>query len=211
MPDEPDTRLSLIARLAAPADQAAWSEFVTLYEPLVYRLARRKGLQDADARDLCQEVFRAVAGAVGRWDPAGGTFRGWLLRIARNLLINLLARERRHPRGTGGTDIHALLADRPAPADDEASALFDAEYARRAFEWAADAVRGEFTPATWEAFRRTALDGRRAKEVGAELGMSAGAVYIARSRVLARIRRRVEEFDPAAAGLIGGGGDGGPV
>ena len=70
MDDSPATRQSLIVKLRDPADSGAWSEFVALYEPLVYRLARRKGLQDADARDLCQEVFRAVAGAVDRWDPA---------------------------------------------------------------------------------------------------------------------------------------------
>jgi RNA polymerase sigma-70 factor (ECF subfamily) len=210
MHEPPTTRYALLARLRAPGDQAAWAEFVALYEPLVYRLARRRGLQDADAEDLCQEVFRAVAGAVGRWDPAGGSFRGWLLRVARNLLVNLLARQRRHPRGSGDSAVQALLAERPGP-DPDASALFDAEYARRLFEWAAEAVRGEFTRKTWEAFRLTAVEGRKAAAAAAELGMTAGAVYVARSRVLARLRAKVGQLDAVAAARIGGGGDGGPV
>ena len=67
-PPVPATRHTLIVKLRDPADAGAWREFVAIYEPLVYRLARRKGLQDADARDLCQEVFRTVSQAIDRWD-----------------------------------------------------------------------------------------------------------------------------------------------
>ena len=98
MDESPATRCSLIVKLRDPADSAAWREFVAIYEPLVYRLARRKGLQDADARDLCQDVFQAVARAIDRWDPGRGSFRGWLSRITRNLLINFLTRRQFQPR-----------------------------------------------------------------------------------------------------------------
>lgn len=132
---------------------------MTLYEPPVYRLARQKGLQDADACDLCQEVVRTVAGAVGRWEPGRGSFRGWLSRIARNLLINFLTRGTPRLRGKGGTSVMELLDAQPAP-DPSVSALFDAEYERRVFQWAADDIRGEFTPITWQAFWQTAVEDR---------------------------------------------------
>jgi RNA polymerase sigma-70 factor (ECF subfamily) len=183
----------LIVKLRDPGDEDAWSEFVVLYEPLVYRLARQKGLQDADARDLCQEVFRAVAHAVDRWEPGRGSFRGWLSRIARNLLINFLTRGRSHIPARGGTSVMELLDAQPAP-DPSASALFEIEYQRRVFQWAAEDVRTEFTPTTWQAFWQTAVEDRAANEVALDLGLSVGAVYIARSRVLARLKRRIEKL-----------------
>ena len=191
MNDSPATRHSLIVKLRDPADSAAWSEFVELYEPLVYRLARRKGLQDADSRDLVQEVFRAVAGAVDRWDPDRGSFRGWISRIARNLTINFLARAGNHVRGSGATSIQDLLEAHPAH-DQSATAVFEHEYKRQLFQSAAAAVKGEFAPATWQAFWQTAIEDRPPATVALELGLSLGSVYVARSRVLARIRRRVE-------------------
>src|SRR5215470_12624867 len=108
---EPTTRHSLVLRLRDPDDAAAWAEFVEVYEPLVYRLARAKGLQDADARDVCQEVLGAVAGAIERFDPdpAKGRFRGWLFRIARNLVVDLLVRQSRQARGSGRTSVQDLL------------------------------------------------------------------------------------------------------
>jgi RNA polymerase sigma factor (sigma-70 family) len=204
MEEPPATRRSLIVKLCDPADHAAWQEFVTLYEPLVYRLARRKGLQDADANDLCQEVFRAVSQAIGGWDPdpGRGSFRGWLSRIARNLLINFLTRRPSQFRGSGSTSIQDLLEAQPAP-DPSATAVFEAEYRKRLFQWAADQVKDEFTPTTWAAFWRTAIEGYPPKDVAAGLGLSVGAVYIARSRVLARLRQRIEERGDDQIAMLG--------
>ena len=100
-----------------------------------------------------------MAQAIDRWDPDRGSFRGWLSRIARNLLINFLTRRPHQPRGSGATSIQELLEAQPA-ADPSATALFEAEYERRLFQWAADEIRGEFTPSTWQAFWQTAVEGR---------------------------------------------------
>jgi RNA polymerase sigma-70 factor (ECF subfamily) len=183
----------LIIKLRNPADSAAWREFVAIYEPLVYRLARRKGLQSADAQDLCQEVFRAVAGAVDRWEPERGSFRGWLSRITRNMLINFLTRGRYQPHGSGSTSIQGLL-EAQAVLDPSATALFDAERERCLFRWAAEQVRPEFAPATWQAFWQTAVEERTPSEVAAELGLSIGAAYVARSRVLSRLKQRIKQL-----------------
>ena len=199
MDDTPTTRPSLLVRLRNLQDQQSWEEFYAIYQPLVFRMARSQGFQDADASELTQEVFVAVASAIQRWDPdpQRGSFRGWLFRIARNLMINWLAYRRRHPTGAGNSDIRRLLAEQPDPhdLDREDSAVFDREYKRQAFAWAAEQIRGEFRESTWQAFWLTSVENRPVPEAAKELGISAGAVYIARSRVMARLRQKIETLE----------------
>jgi RNA polymerase sigma-70 factor (ECF subfamily) len=193
MSDPTATRPSLLIRLRDPLDERAWGEFVEIYGPLIHRLARRRGLQDADAADLVQDVFRAVAGAIERYnpDPAKGSFRGWLSTIARNLIVNLLDAQGRHPRGTGDTEVRRLLEEQPAP-DPEQSELFDAEYRLRILHWAAERVHDEFTEPVWLAFWKTGVEGQSAQDAARALGLSVGTVYQYKSRVVARIRREIE-------------------
>jgi RNA polymerase sigma-70 factor (ECF subfamily) len=193
MSESPATRPSLLLRLRDPGDGRAWDEFTQIYGPLVRRLARRKGLQEADAADLEQEVFRAVSSAIDRWDPdpARGHFRGWLFRIARNILVDFLSRRRRHPPGTGDTVMKERLEAMPARAEDDSS-LVEEEYKRELFRWAAEQIRGEFSEPTWRAFWLTGVEGRGAKEAAETLGMTAGAVYRCKSRVMARLREAVQ-------------------
>ena len=196
MDDFPDTRRSLLVRLRTDRDDAAWAEFIAIYDPLVYRLARRRGFQDADARDLCQDVLRAVAGAIDRWDPdpARGSFRGWLFRIARNLMLNYLVAQRKHPAGTGDSDLHRML-EAHLTVDPEDSVLFDTEYKRIVFQRAADSIRHEFSETTWQAFWLTGVESVDTKAVAQRLSLTPGAVYIARSRVLSRLKERVREIE----------------
>lgn len=191
----PSTRQSLLIRLRDLADEETWSEFTEIYGPLVRRLARRRGLQDADADDLVQEVFRAVARAIERYDPDPnkGSFRGWLSRIARNLIINLLAAGRRHPQGTGDPDVRRLLEHQPDPGSEDSS-LFRVEYQRRLIVWAAERIRKDFSPAGWQAFWQVGVEGRPPKEVARALGMTLGTVYQYKSRAVVRIRQEVEQF-----------------
>jgi RNA polymerase sigma factor (sigma-70 family) len=195
MIETPSTRPSLLVRIRDPRDERAWGEFLEIYGPLVHRLARLKGLQDADASDLTQEVFRAVAQAIDRWDPDPnrGSFRAWLFRISRNLMVNFLISRSRQPIALGDSSMRLLLEAQPAAGAE--SELFETEYRRRLFRWAADHVRPEFRENTWDAFWLSAVEGNAPKVVAEAIGMSLGAVYIARSRVLARIRAAIEDVE----------------
>ena len=190
----PETRYSLIARLPDKQDVEAWDQFVSIYEPLVYRLARSKGFQDADAREIVQEVFVAVSGAVQRWepDPERGRFRSWLFRIARNLMIKFLTRRKHRPLGSGDSGIAELLEQHVDPSPDD-TALFDLEYQREVYRWAAQKVQQQVKEKTWQAFSMTTIDGRSTADVSRELSMSIGAIYIACSRVRSRLRDLVVE------------------
>ncbi len=190
MTDSPETRHSLLARLRGDRDEAAWREFVAIYRPLIYRLIRSRGLQDADAQELTQDALVAVASAIehGTHDFQGGSFRGWLSRIARNMMINYLTRRRPGQHGAGGSDFHRLLAEQPVR-DDEQATVFDLEHKREIFRWAAEQVHDSFHPTTWQAFWKTTVDGEPIAQAANALGLSIGSTYAARSRVMARLKQ----------------------
>src|SRR5262245_13235829 len=187
----PPTRASLLVRLRDPRDEAAWAEFIDLYGALVYNYARKQGLQDADAADLGQEVLRAVATSVGRleYDPRCGLFRSWLFTVIRRKLSNWRAAQVRRPSGCGDPATLQLLENTPAPAAE--GAIWEAEWQDRVFAWACEQVRKDVTDSTWQAFWRTAMDGHPTQRVAADLGLTATAVYLARHRVLARLKELV--------------------
>src|SRR5947208_4240601 len=107
----PLTRASLLVRLRDPNDADAWTEFVRLYAAVIYGFARKRGLQDADAADMMQEVLRSVSGAVGRleYDRARGTFRGWLFTVVRNKVFNFLDGRRHRVHGSGDSRVQQRL------------------------------------------------------------------------------------------------------
>lgn len=184
------TRPSLLVRIRDLENQRAWEEFVEIYTPLVYGYCCRRGLQDADAADVSQDVMRAVALAIRKfeYDPQRGRFRDWLLTVVRSKLQNFLAGRARHPQGTGDTAVHQFLEAQPAP---EEHSDWDRDYDHRLFCWAAEQIRSEFKEPTWQAFWQTVMEERPGKEVAARIGLSVGAVYIARSRVLARLKEKI--------------------
>jgi RNA polymerase sigma-70 factor (ECF subfamily) len=196
----PETRASLLVRLPNAADVRAWDEFVVIYEPVIQRVARRRGLQPADADDLAQEVFTSVARSIDAWlaQPDRGPFRAWLLSIARNLTVNFLTRPKYRAVGTGDSEVARLLREHPDPNDGELSE-FEWEYRRELFHWAAKRVQADVAETTWRAFWWTAVEDQPIPDVARRLNVTVGSVYIARSRVMARLRdevRRFEEQEP---------------
>ncbi|MCC7333941.1 MAG: sigma-70 family RNA polymerase sigma factor [Pirellulaceae bacterium] len=194
-----DTRNSLLLRLPDRADIDAWDQFVDVYQPLIFRLARSKGFQEADANDIVQEVLLAVSKSIHRWDhePNKGRFRDWLYKIARNLMINFLTRRKHLPLGQGGTDLVRLLNDQVDPnhEDSAASREFDIEYRRQLYMIAARHVRHDVRVTTWQAFQRTSIEGLSIAEAAQVLAMSEGTVVVARCRVLARLRDTVKRLE----------------
>ena len=182
-------------RLKDRADQEAWYEFSEIYRPVVFRLARHKGMQHTDAEDLTQQVLAAVAKAVDRWqiDPERARFRTWLHRIAHNAILNALTRGA-PDRGSGDTGMQALLSQQPATEGPD-SDLLRTEYRREVFRWAAKQICDEFRPTTWQAFWLTAVDGVSVENAAHRLDKSEGAVYAARSRVMRRLREKVHELE----------------
>jgi RNA polymerase sigma-70 factor (ECF subfamily) len=186
------TSRSLLDRVRAD-DESAWEALVGLYGPLIYRWLRRWDLPEHEAADVFQDVFQSVAGHIAgfRKEAAGDTFRGWLRRITDNKVRDHFRKLGRQPGGEGGTEAQLRLASLPdldAPQGDDSSSEHEEAGLLRA---AVELIRGEFEPRTWQAFWLTAVDARSPGDVAAELGMTAGAVRVAKSRVLKRLREEL--------------------
>jgi RNA polymerase sigma-70 factor, ECF subfamily len=194
-PPTSSTSRSLLERVRAD-DAAAWDRLVALYAPLILDWCRRWGLQEPDAADVFQEVFLAVAKHIGdfRRDRPGDTFRGWLRSITRNKVLDHFRRSRRDGAGIGGSAALDWLAELPAPLDREEASVAESQAERSLFYRALDLVRADFEPRTWQAFWKTVVDNRQAADVAAELGMSPGAVRVAKSRVLHRLREELGDL-----------------
>jgi RNA polymerase sigma-70 factor (ECF subfamily) len=183
------TSSSLLRRVQAN-DQVAWQRLVSLYSPLVYRWCRQAGLQAADAADVGQEVFRAVARKVQdfRRDRADDTFQGWLRVITRNKLHDFARRLRPESQAVGGQDLQQLPGA-ASSTPDFAENL--AEDTRLLFQRALELMQTEFEPRSWQSFWRVTVEDQPPEDVARDLGTTVNAVYLAKSRVLRRLR---EEF-----------------
>jgi RNA polymerase sigma-70 factor, ECF subfamily len=201
VPSPTATSRSLLERVQAD-DAAAWDRLVGLYAPLVFRWCRRWGLRDEDAADVFQEVFQAVATHVAgfRKEGPGDTFRGWLRTITHNKVRDYFRQRRREPEGVGGTDAQVRLAQVPAPEAADEDGGDDEQAERDLFRRALELIRGEFEERTWQAFWRTAVEGRATQDVAAELAMTPGAVRVAKSRVLQRLREEMGDVSEEPPG-----------
>ncbi len=194
MNEMPKTPQSLIAQIQQQDGQSLWEEFLKIYTPVVFGFLRTKGLQDADASDVTQETFRAVARSIQSFNlnPEKGRFRNWLFVIVRNKLIDHSRRSQREPQGSGDSDIHFQLENISQESD---QSLWDIEYKRRVFNFCADQIRDEFTEQTWQAFWLTSVEGQSTEEVADKLKMNASNVYVCKSRVITRLREKIKRIE----------------
>ncbi|MCA9217379.1 MAG: sigma-70 family RNA polymerase sigma factor, partial [Planctomycetales bacterium] len=163
------------------------------YEPVIFKTAKRRGMQDADANELVQSVLFAVARAVDRFEPdtQRARFRTWLYRITHNEFCKQYAASLRNT-AAGDSAVQQQLANLAEPSADE---MFGSEYRRSVFRWAAKRVKPNVRPSTWEAFYRTAVENEPAEAVAESLGISVGSVYVSRSRVMAKLRIEVAKYE----------------
>jgi RNA polymerase sigma factor (sigma-70 family) len=186
----PDTSLSLLQRLGQPAVESGdWERLVAVYAPLLRGWLGRYSLQGADADDLVQEVLAVLVKKLPQFQHGGkqGSFRAWLRCILAYQVRYFYRRQRQQPQPASPHDESSPLFQ----LEDDGSELsrrWDVEHDRHVVGRLLALIKPEFTASTWAAFEHSALQDRPAGEVGAELGMTANAVCIARSRVMRRLR-----------------------
>lgn len=188
----PETRYSLIEKIRSPEDADAWAEFTAIYQPIVFEICRSKGMQFADANDVTQEVLARVATAIEKFDRGHerATFRGWLYRVTRNLVIDFFRARDKDLLVKAVPDLEDLLRLEPPP---EESMQFDLSFRRQMFVVVAKQVQANSVGRTWDAFWKTEIEQLPVVTVAQELGMTTGAIYVARSRILARMRTEVQK------------------
>ncbi|HUE17332.1 MAG TPA: sigma-70 family RNA polymerase sigma factor [Planctomycetaceae bacterium] len=190
---QPETRPTLILRLKGERNEAAWTEFVSTYELFLRQLVGRQGVGERDLNDVTQQLLAAIARSVEGWrdDGSPASFRRWLHRVARNVVIKFLARERRQVGGRGGTDFLEMLQQVPEQPNEAQLRAYEHELVL----WSAHQVQAEFHETSWRAFWETLVAGRAVGDVARELGVTPGSIYMSRSRIMARIRTKIREVD----------------
>ncbi len=186
------TPISLLERLRLGADPASWQRLVALYTPFVSGWLRAQGVQPADVDDLTQEVLGTLVRELPgfRHDLRQGAFRRWLRGIALNRLRAF--RRARQPLPAGDDPSLRQALDGLEDPHSDLSRRWDEEHDRHVVRRLLELIEPEFEPTTWRAFRMVALEGKPAPEAAAALAVSANAVRIAKSRVLARFRQEIE-------------------
>ena len=192
----PETQGSLVLKLRSGGDERTWSEFVAIYRPVIYRIARRRGLQDADAQDLAQKVLMSVARAIESYEPRENKkFRQWLQRVATNAIINAVTRKPKD-QAFGGSAAGNLLHDHPEPSELTQEVRLEEE--REMFQRAARLVQAEVAADSWRVFELAVVEGVPIEAAAAEVGKSVGAAYAARARVMKRLQAAVQRLEEGA-------------
>jgi RNA polymerase sigma-70 factor (ECF subfamily) len=181
---------SLLLRLKARHPEA-WDRLANLYGPLVHHWCLRTGLQEADAEDVVQEVFRTVAARIAtfRRQRKGDTFRGWLFTITRNKIGDFVRRRRGRANASGGTDALVQLSE--VAADEDLASATESTEVGGLYQRVLGLVRFQFEERTWQAFWRVVVAGQSPADVAADLDVTVNTVYIAKSRILRRLREEL--------------------
>ncbi len=188
-----DTSASLLESLRDASDEAAWNRLVDMYSPLLRNWLRRHNANTGDIDDVVQEVMTVVVRRFPDFQrqPRTGAFRAWLRTITVNCLRDQWRRSNKQPKATGGTQ-YAEVIEQLADPHSGISKIWDQEHDKHVASFLLSKIQPDFTPQTWQAFQRFAIDGSSADEVARELGITANAVFIAKSRVMSGLRQQAQ-------------------
>jgi RNA polymerase sigma-70 factor (ECF subfamily) len=187
-----DTSVSLLERLCLQPDESSWKRFVDLYTPLIRGWLRHYSVKEEDAEDLTQEVMAVVVRDLTHFqhNHQRGAFRSWLRTVTVNELRSLW-RARHGPDGATGNIELTRMLDELADPNSSLSMLWDQQHDQHVVDRLMALIQPQFEPTTWQAFRRVAIDGVKAATVAKELGISVNAVFLAKSRVINRLRQEL--------------------
>lgn len=175
----------------------AWHRLVETFGPIIYGWGRRAGLNQHDAADVVQDVFASVARGIGQFqrNKQAGSFRSWLATITRNRIRDFYRRDvPKNPAAHGGTEFQQRLQAIPDDLDEALSDISETDLDRRLPRRVLELVQSEIEPQTWQAFWLTTVEDRTAREAADQLNMQLASIYQAKSRVLRRIRQRLEDL-----------------
>lgn len=186
----PETHSTLLVDIRSPENSEAWEEFVVIYRPVIYRMARRRGMQDADAQDVTQAVLVRIANSIGRYDQSTGPrFRHWLRRVARNAIFSAITRAPQDVAAGGSVALDLL--NEQVDTSLETRQELEAEFEREQYLRAAALVRADVNAETWKAFELTVLQGTSCERAAELIGKSVGTIYAGRSRIMRRLREKI--------------------
>jgi RNA polymerase sigma-70 factor (ECF subfamily) len=190
------TSVSLLDRLkVAPPQASDWGRLQEIYLPLITLWLRRIPGMNAEIDDLAQEVFVVMTREIPRFDRhREGSFRAWLRQVTVNKVRTRRKQLHRRPVAVAGLDQTDGFLDQLAQPNSELAHEWDLDHDRHVFQKLLAIVQPDFQPTTWEAFRRFAIEGRKAADVATELGIKVDSVIQAKSRILKRLREEAGEL-----------------
>ena len=196
----PSTRYTLLRRIRNLNDHEAWATFVDAYSPLVYRFSLQRGLQDADARDVVQEVFIRVGRGIAQFEhaPERGRFRAWLGTIIFREIQRQRAKVRQPGRGRGGASGDAALAEMQAQYETAWNAEFDSEV----YQFALERTREKVDAEQWQVFELIWMQDEKPRDVARRLGKDVEWVYKAKYRVLSRLKEQIRYVTTDLIGVL---------
>lgn len=181
-----ETRSTLLIRLRDRGDQEAWHIFDQLYRPMLIGFAVTRGLHQADAEDVAQQCIQSVLDHIDRYEHVG-SFKSWLRTIVENKMRDMWRKRRDHDAASGVWS--NLQDDQPAPAE-----VWEQHWLMEHLRYCLQRIRPDIAETTYQAFHQNVIEGLGAKEVAERLGLTTNQVYVAKFRVLERVRTMLNEL-----------------